>query len=149
MSILFLEVKGVTLTPNCVRKSTPPSAISQRQHNRGPTPEAFVDELDKVVWADVLALDMVGIEDDFFDLGGDSLSASRIIARVLERFQLDIPMSQLFNSPTIAHMAAVITAHQDKTLDEHALAALLNELESLSEVEAVRILAEQQKTSKV
>ena len=92
---------------------------------------------------------MVGIGDDFFDLGGDSLSASRIIARVLERFQLDIPMSQLFNSPTIADMAAVIMAHQDKTLSEHALAALLNELESLSEVEAARILAEQQKNSKV
>ena len=101
------------------------------------------------VWADVLALDMVGIGDNFFDLGGDSLSASRIIARVLERFQLDIPMSQLFNAPTIADMAAVITAHQDKILSEQALAALLNELESLSEAEAARILAEQQKNSKV
>ena len=101
------------------------------------------------VWADVLALDMVGIGDNFFDLGGDSLSASRIIARVLERFQLDIPMTQLFNAPTIADMATVIMAHQDKTLSEQALAALLNELESLSEVEAARILAEQQKNSKV
>jgi amino acid adenylation domain-containing protein len=101
------------------------------------------------VWADVLALDMVGIGDNFFDLGGDSLSASRIIARVFERFQLDIPMTQLFNAPTIADMATVITAHQDKTLSEQALAALLNELESLSEVEAARILAEQQKNSKV
>ena len=44
------------------------------------------------VWADVLALDMVGIGDNFFDLGGDSQSESRIIARVHERFQLDIPM---------------------------------------------------------
>ena len=147
----FISLESLPVTPNGkINRRLLPDPGRSRPDLATPmaSPRNDVEQELTRVWADVLALDMVGIGDDFFDLGGDSLSASRIIARVLERFQLDIPMSQLFNSPTIAHMAAVITAHQDKTLDEHALAALLNELESLSEAEAVRILAEQQKNSK-
>ena len=149
-SFIFLECLPVTPNGKINRRLLPEPGRS-RPDLATPmaSPRNDVEQELVRVWAEVLALDMVGIEDNFFDLGGDSLSASRIIARVLARFQLDIPMSQLFNSPTIADMAIVITAHQGKTLSEQALAALLNELESLSEVEAARILAEQQKNSKV
>ncbi len=145
-SFIFLECLPVTPNGKIDRRLLPDPGRS-RPDLATPmaSPRNDVEQELVRVWADVLALDMVGIGDNFFDLGGDSLSASRIIARVLERFQLDIPMTQLFNSPTIADMATVIMAHQDKTLSEQALAALLNELESLSEVEAARILAEQQK----
>ncbi len=149
-SFIFLECLPITPNGKIDRRLLPDPGRSRPDLA---TPMAFprndVERELVRVWADVLALDIVGIGDNFFDLGGDSLSASRIIARVLERFQLDIPMTQLFNSPTIADMAAVITANQDKTLSEQALAVLLNELESLSDVEAARILAEQQKNSKV
>jgi amino acid adenylation domain-containing protein len=95
------------------------------------------------IWADVLGIDRVGIQDDFFDLGGDSLAASRVVSRVIQRFQLEIPLQTLFDSPTIAAMAAVITAHQGKTLDEQGLSTLLNELDSLSDEEAKRLEGEQ------
>jgi acyl carrier protein len=95
------------------------------------------------IWADVLGIDRVGIQDDFFDLGGDSLAASRVVSRVIQQFQLEIPLQTLFDSPTIAAMAAVITAHQGKTLDEQGLSTLLNELDSLSDEEAKRLEGEQ------
>lgn len=95
------------------------------------------------IWADVLGIDRVGIHDNFFDLGGHSLAASRVVSRVIQQFQLEIPLQSLFESPTVADMAAVITAHQGKTLDEQGLSTLLNELDSLSDEEAKRLEGEQ------
>ena len=58
------------------------------------------------------------------------------------RFELKIPLQSLFQSPTVADMAAEITAHQEKRLDQSQLAAILDELESLSEAEAERLVSE-------
>jgi hypothetical protein len=62
------------------------------------------------IWSEVLELDQVGIHDDFLDLGGHSLSATRIISRVVQAFPGDLSMSILFESPTIAKMAEVIVS---------------------------------------
>ncbi|HEU4771423.1 MAG TPA: condensation domain-containing protein, partial [Candidatus Udaeobacter sp.] len=60
------------------------------------------------IWEEVLDVRPVGVNDGFFDLGGDSLSATRVISQVIKHFQLEIPLQLLFQSPTIADMAAVI-----------------------------------------
>jgi hypothetical protein len=78
----------------------------------------------------------IGIHDNFFDLGGHSLSASRVVSRVFKQYQLEIPLRSLFQSPTIAEMVAVITEHQGKMSDESRLATILDELASLSDTEA-------------
>ena len=95
------------------------------------------------IWEEVLDVRPIGIQDNFFDLGGHSLSATRVVSRVVKQFQLEIPLPSLFQSPTIADMAAVITAHQGKTLDAQGLTTLLKELESLSDEEAQRLVGEQ------
>lgn len=94
------------------------------------------------IWAEVLTLDKIGIRDNFFDLGGDSLSASRIVASVLQRFQLEIPLKAIFQSPTVTDMAMVIAEHQDKKLANKDLESLLSELESISSEDAVRLVSE-------
>jgi amino acid adenylation domain-containing protein len=60
------------------------------------------------IWQDALDVRPVGVNDGFFDLGGDSLSASRVLSQVIKHFQLEIPLQLLFQSPTIAELAAVI-----------------------------------------
>jgi amino acid adenylation domain-containing protein len=95
------------------------------------------------IWADVLALDQVGIHDNFFDLGGHSLAAMRVVSRVIKQFQLQIPLQSLFRSPTTAEMAAVITEHQGKQLGEEELERMLLELESMSEEEAQQLVAKE------
>lgn len=97
------------------------------------------------IWADVLGIERVGIQENFFDLGGHSLAASRVVSRVIQEFQLEIPLQALFDSPTIAAMATVITAHRGNTLDERGLSTLLNELDALSDEEAKRLAGEQPK----
>ena len=61
---------------------------------------------------------------------------------MIKHFELDISLRSLFRSPTVADMAAEIIAHQGKRLDQSQLATILDELESLSEAEAERLVSE-------
>jgi acyl carrier protein len=63
-----------------------------------------------IIWAEVLELDRVGIHDDFLDLGGHSLAATRIISRVMNVFPVELAVRSLFDSPTVAQMAEVIAS---------------------------------------
>ncbi|WP_261566773.1 amino acid adenylation domain-containing protein [Frankia gtarii] len=61
------------------------------------------------VWAQALWLDEVGIDDDFFDLGGDSLVATRVLLRLEEEFLLAIPIRAIFVHRTAGDLAAALT----------------------------------------
>lgn len=61
-------------------------------------------------WQDLLGVGQVGIEDDFFALGGHSLIAVRLFAMVKKAFRVDFPISVLFQAPTIAKCASLIEA---------------------------------------
>ncbi len=62
------------------------------------------------IWAAVLDVPEVGVEDDFFDLGGDSLLSIRVTARMRTAFGVDVSPRMLFDSPTIAALAATLPA---------------------------------------
>lgn len=77
--------------------------------------EAYVaprDETEQTlakIWAEVLGVERVGVENKFFDMGGNSLVALQIIVRVLNTFQVELTMRHIFESPTVAQLAATIT----------------------------------------
>jgi hypothetical protein len=100
-----------------------------------------VEETLANIWGEVLCIDGVGIHDRFLDLGGTSLSATRILSRVFKKYQLELPVQSLFQTPTIAGMAEVISRAQAKQLDGGDLALILAELESLSEEQAQQSLS--------
>jgi len=58
------------------------------------------------LWAEVLGVDRVGVQDDFFDLGGNSLVAVQLIAQVRKELGVKLPMQTLFEGATVARMAA-------------------------------------------
>jgi hypothetical protein len=67
------------------------------------------DELERGLadlWASVLDLDAVGIDDQFLDLGGDSLAAMHIASRVLATWTLDLSLATILEAATVAQMAA-------------------------------------------
>jgi acyl carrier protein len=94
------------------------------------------------IWTEILALDRVGVLDDFFDLGGHSLAATRVVSQVLKYFQFEIPLRSLFESPTVAQMAEVVEEHRGELFSDEDLEHVLAEIESLSEDEAQKTLAE-------
>jgi len=61
-----------------------------------------------------LKLEKVGIRDNFFNLGGHSLLATQIISRMRHAFSIEVPLRQVFDAPTIAEMATIITENQVK-----------------------------------
>ena len=110
------------------------------------TPRTGIETELQRIWTEVLSIGQIGIHDNFFDLGGHSLAATRVISQVIKKFQLDIPLQSLFQSPTITEMAAVITEHQGKKVGEKELDRILTELESLTDEEASRLLADKSAT---
>ena len=67
----------------------------------------FENEIAKI-WSDVLQVEKVGADWDFLDIGGHSLSAMQIAARVVDRFQVEIPIADFFYNPTVAQQARLV-----------------------------------------
>ncbi|HEX6290904.1 MAG TPA: amino acid adenylation domain-containing protein, partial [Herpetosiphonaceae bacterium] len=75
---------------------------------RTPT-EALLAE----IWAQVLGLDRVGVDDHFLLLGGHSLAATQVVARIRDRLAVDLPLPTLFTLPTVAELAVALDAARD------------------------------------
>jgi amino acid adenylation domain-containing protein len=82
------------------------------------------------LWAEQLRLDEVGIHDEFLDLGGNSLLAGRLIARVLDGFAVHVPAQALLASTTVAAMAELILRTCLEQAGPAAAAELLREAEA-------------------
>jgi amino acid adenylation domain-containing protein len=74
------------------------------------------DELEERLaglWAEVLGVERVGVHDDFFDLGGQSIVATRLVARVRDELGFELPVAELLTGPTVEQMARVVTGRKD------------------------------------
>ncbi|MFD6244524.1 type I polyketide synthase [Streptomyces roseolus] len=91
------------------------------------------------VWRDMLGVSPIGADDDFYDLGGNSLFAIQIVGR-LRRTHGDFPMSAVFEAPTVGGLAAAIREHQAEAIGLDEFEALLREVEGLSAAEAEAFL---------
>lgn len=72
-------------------------------------PESEVQHLLTEIWRGAIGVDQIGIDDDFLELGGNSLIAVQLAARISERFRASVPVAQLFESRTVRRLAEVIS----------------------------------------
>jgi acyl carrier protein len=70
-------------------------------------------------WQQVIGVEQVGVYDDFFELGGNSLLATQIISRIREAFQVNLSIGDFFKEPKIASLALLIEPGQIEKEENH------------------------------
>ena len=113
----FVTLNELPLTPNgkIDRRAFPaPDQNRAAWKDVYHPPRTPIEETLAGIWAELLKLDKVGIHDNFFDLGGHSLLATQVISRMRNAFSIEVPLRQMFDAPTIAEMATIITENQAK-----------------------------------
>jgi amino acid adenylation domain-containing protein len=111
---VFVELEALPLTPSgkVDRKALPRPDISldrDRMEPRTPAEIALAG-----IWAEVLGVGEVGTGDDFFALGGHSLLGTRVMARIRQVLEVDLPLRALFEHPTLAALARAVEQEQGK-----------------------------------
>ena len=86
--------------------STPRSRVERKAHLAAPRSETEW-QLAKI-WADLLELNEVGVDEDVFALGADSLTVAQLLSRLRARFGVDCSFRDIFDAPTVASLAALI-----------------------------------------
>ncbi|HSO00824.1 MAG TPA: amino acid adenylation domain-containing protein, partial [Candidatus Nanopelagicales bacterium] len=109
--VAFLVLEDLPLTPNgkIDRGALPVPGDLRGEGPPAAAPRTPIEDLLKGIWEEVLGCGAVGINDDFFDLGGHSLAAVRVLARVRRATGTDLPVRVLFEAPTIARLGEAIT----------------------------------------
>ena len=72
-----------------------------------------------MIWGEVLGHETVDVHDHFYDLGGESLQALRIMAKVRQTFKVDVDIQSLIDAPTVAEMAVQVTKFMEAGTDAH------------------------------
>ena len=96
------------------------------------------------IWEEVLGVERVGSGDNFFDLGGDSLIAIQVLSRLRKRFEVELPVTSLFDAPTVSELATMVVQKQLGQVDTEKLAEVLAEIKQLSKDEITELLTSEQ-----
>ena len=124
----FLLLEALPLTPNGKVDLNHLLALDASPTNQGSADESggvldfptldFIEPRNDrereiaLIWASLLGIDVISVEDNFFDLGGHSLLVMRMLAQLREQFGVEITASSFFQNPTIANLASLIQALQ-------------------------------------
>jgi len=121
---LILEHMPVTSNGKLDKRALPePELETNRSSVPFVAPRNPIEARVAEVWQEVLGHSPVGVNDDFFELGGQSLLATKVVSRLRALFQIDLPLRTLFENPTVAGLALAIDGAQrsDQTLAQSAI----------------------------
>jgi acyl carrier protein len=112
-----------------VQRSELAQELGSRLRAEFVAPRNSVEEVLTPIWRQLLGVEQVGVHDNFFALGGDSLLATRLVARLRVTFEIEVPIATVFIGPTVAEQSLVVTE------------LLLSQIEGMTEGEAEAMVA--------
>lgn len=119
--VQFIHLKELPINANgkIDRKALPmPDNIRRAVDTEFEPPRDEIDEIIQEVWSTVLQVEQVGIQDNFLEIGGDSLRGIRIVSRLNDEFELELPVNLLFRHPTVASLSEYIQEHMRELLSQ-------------------------------
>ena len=115
-AFVFLDTLPLTPTGKIDRRALPePAAARPPLDVPYATPRDPVEESVAKLCSQILGITVIGVHDNLFDLGGHSLSAMQIVARVMKTFRVNVPLKRFYDSPTIAGLSAIIATSRRST----------------------------------
>jgi len=142
----FVTLEALPMTPNGkidrrALMELPLNLAPQLKENYV-APQSAAENVVAGIWEQTLGIEQVGVVDNFFDLGGNSLSAIRIIVRLREIFQVDLPLRGLFEAPTVAGVVDLTAQVWGERDIVEQIAETVKEIESLSAEDTEKLLLE-------
>jgi fengycin family lipopeptide synthetase D len=124
----IIPLERIPLTPSgkVDRKALPEPGFTRVELQKHVAPVTLTEKKLAEIWADILDVEQenIGIEDGFFALGGHSLKATVLTAKIHKEFNIRISLTEIFKNPTIRELAAVIsTAEKVDFIDLHKVEA--------------------------
>ena len=108
-ALVLMETFPLNTSGKVDRKSLPlPETAQATRANQMVEPRDMLEQQLRTIWEDVLGIRPISVKDNFFDLGGHSLVAVRLMARVKEKLNQDFQLVTLFQDPTIEGLAAAL-----------------------------------------
>ena len=111
----YVALAALPLTPNgkVDRQALPaPDFAAAADNPHSVTPRTPAEQTMADIWAEVLGRESIGVHDDFFAAGGHSLLATQVISRVRTAFQVELPLSDIFEAPTVGGLVERVESMQ-------------------------------------
>jgi acyl carrier protein len=133
----FVRLEAMPLTPNgkVDHRALPDTGIVLRERQNFVAPSTPVERVLAGIWEEVLDVERIGLRDNFFELGGHSLLATRVISQVREIFDTELPLRDIFRTPTVDGLVNAIASVWGSREAIEAIAETYVELVGLSEDE--------------
>jgi hypothetical protein len=142
-AFVFLSALPLTPSGKVDRGALPsPKLARPERTERFVAPRTETEETLAGIWKEVLRLEWVGVNDSFFELGGHSLLATQVIARIRTAYSVELPLRTVFETPTVAGLAAAVDRALSADGAREELDRILRELEGLTEEQVERELAD-------
>lgn len=118
-TLMVLDSLPLTANGKIDRKALPvPNQIAQEKSEKVLTePQTFMEQSIAAIWQQVIGVEKIGLEDNYFELGGDSLLATRISGMVRSQLKLELPLGDIFANPTVGQLADHVQHLLDKKED--------------------------------
>jgi acyl carrier protein len=143
---MFVVLGSLPLRPNgkVNRQILPPPGRNRPElSNPFTAPGTPTESIIAKIWSETLGIDEIGTDDNFFDLGGDSILVSKVVSTVNRAFPWGLSVREFFEAPTVARTSQILTTKEPSPGLTDSIAQAVLEVESMSPEDISRVLKDE------
>ncbi|MBL0388660.1 amino acid adenylation domain-containing protein [Tumebacillus sp. ITR2] len=112
----LIEIERLPITPNGkIDRKALPEPLWQQATAAYVAPNTSTERALVDIWSNLLGVEKIGVNDSFFELGGNSLQMTSVVAQIQRVLGVDVPLRELFQKPTIAELAPLLQGQEERT----------------------------------